>query len=285
MLTGGRFDVAHSPHPLLLPARHAAHVITIHDLHFLDRPDRTQAEVRRDYPALVRNHAHRADCIITPSRYTAREVERRLAVAPERIVVCPHGAPGWTARPEAPKEGYLLFMGTLEPRKNVGGLLDAYERLPNAPELVLAGHATDDASAWLDRIGRPPLAGRVRYIGYVKPEDRYALYAGARVVVLPSFDEGFGLPILEAMQVGVPVVASNRGALPEVLGDAGPLVDPTDPDALAHALERLLHEPDFADTCIERGIHRSMEFSWKTTAERVRHAYEQALEQRERRGR
>ena len=129
MLSGGAFDVAHSPHPLLLPSRSAARVVTIHDLYFLTHPERSRAEVRRDYPRLARAHAQRADQIIVPSQFTALDVQRRLDVPAERISVCPHGRPPWAARTTAPADGYVLCFGTLEPRKNVAGLLDAYERL------------------------------------------------------------------------------------------------------------------------------------------------------------
>jgi glycosyltransferase involved in cell wall biosynthesis len=128
-LARSAFDVVHSPHPLLMPARRAAQVITIHDLDFLTHPERTRAEIRRDYPALARNHAHRAAAVLVPSAYTAGEVERLLDVPRDRMTICPPGAPDWTPRAAAPKDGYVLFFSTLEPRKNVGGLLDAYEQL------------------------------------------------------------------------------------------------------------------------------------------------------------
>jgi glycosyltransferase involved in cell wall biosynthesis len=277
-LAGAAFDVVHSPHPLLLPARHAAQVVTIHDLHFLSHPEHTAGEIRRDYAALVRAHAHRADRVLTPSRFTAGEIERRLGVPADRIAVCPHGAPDWPARPAPPRDGYILFVGTLEPRKNIGGLLDAYERLQNAPDLVLAGKATDAARPWLDRISRAPLVGHVRVAGYIDPAARYALYAGARLLVLPSFEEGFGLPALEAMTVGVPVVASNRGALPEVVGDAGLLVDPDQPEALADAMARVLHHEDVAARCASAGLARAREFNWQSTARLVYAAYQHAVE-------
>jgi glycosyltransferase involved in cell wall biosynthesis len=302
-LAGAAFDVVHSPHPLLLPARHAAQVVTIHDLHFLSHPEHTTGEIRRDYAALVRAHAHRADRVLTPSRFTAGEIERRLGVAADRIAVCPHGAPDWPVRPAPPRDGYILFVGTLEPRKNIGGLLDAYEMLlrpakagryvPDAgrhvpeagrdvravPELVLAGKATDAARPWLDRISRAPLVGHVRAAGYIDPAARYSLYAGARLLVLPSFEEGFGLPVLEAMTVGVPVVASNRGALPEVVGDAGLLVEPDQPEALADAIDRVLHHEDVAARCTSAGLARAREFNWQSTARLVYAAYQQAVEQ------
>src|SRR6478672_1086022 len=139
----GPFDVVHSAHPLLIPARAAAQVVTIHDLFFMQSPERTQAEIRRDYRELTPSHARRADAIVTPSAYTARLVGD-FGVPRERIHVCSLGAPRWRSlggRPNLPPDGCVLFMGTLEPRKNVGILLDAYERLTHRlsaiPELIL----------------------------------------------------------------------------------------------------------------------------------------------------
>jgi glycosyltransferase involved in cell wall biosynthesis len=284
LLAGGRYDVTHSSHPLLLPARDAAQIVTIHDLNFLSHPERTRAEIRRDYPSLTRAHARRADKILVPSRFTAGEVIRRLEVSPDRIAICPPGAPEWTPRAAAPNDGYVLFVGTLEPRKNVGGLLDAYERLlggsdrARVPTLVLAGKAGDESRPWLDRIARPPLEGVVRHIGYVDPSRRRELYDGARLLVMPSFEEGFGIPVLEAMTLGVPVVAAARGSLPEVLGDAGPLVDPERPDDLAAAIQRLLTDDDLAAASTARGLVRARAFQWETTARLVYEAYRQAIE-------
>ncbi len=287
-LAGGAYDVVHSPHPLLMPARHAAQVITIHDLNFLTHPERTRAEVRRDYPSLARAHAQRANAVLVPSAYTAGEVERRLGVPRDRMAICPPGAPDWTPRAAAPKDGYVLFFSTLEPRKNVSGLLDAWERLiashsapaHPAPQLVLAGRATEEAKPWLERISRPPLAGAVRHIGYVDAGERRALYAGARLLVQPSFDEGFGLPVLEAMSLGVPVVAANRGSLPEVLGGAGLLVDPDRPADIAQAISRLLTDEGLAAACAGKGIARARAFRWDETAHRVFDTYRQAVERR-----
>ncbi len=278
-------DVLHSSHPLLIPSRRAARLVTIHDLDFLAHPERTRAEIRRDYPAMARAHAHRADGIIVPSRFTAREVERQFEVAPERIAVCPAGAPAWSPRTAPPADGgYLLFFSTLEPRKNVGGLLDAYEILikkrSDLPTLLLAGHAPDAAQPWLDRIGRPPLHGRVRHAGYVDPEARRALYEGARLLIQPSFDEGFGMTVLEAMTMGIPVVAADRGALPELVADAGALVDPDEPAAIAGAIERLLDDGEYAAASAARGIRRAAQYSWLGTAERVYQAYQHAIEHR-----
>jgi glycosyltransferase involved in cell wall biosynthesis len=288
-LAGRTFDVTHSLHPLILPSKRAAQVVTIHDLNFLAHPERTRAEIRRDYPALAPEHARRADGVIVISRFTAAEVERRLGVPADRITVCVPGAPDWSPRASAPAGGgYVLFLGTLEPRKNVGALLEAYESLLTRramPPLVLAGQATAESQPWLERIARAPLKGVVRHIGYVDPGKRRELYESARLLVQPSFEEGFGLPVLEAMTLGVPVVAANRGALPEVLGDAGPLVDPDEPDELASAIERMVDDSAYAAACASKGPLRARQFRWDDTAHRVYEAYQRAIERRAERSR
>jgi O-antigen biosynthesis alpha-1,3-mannosyltransferase len=133
---------------------------------------------------------------------------------------------------------------------------------------------------WLERIARPPLRGFVRHLGYVDAADRRALYEGARLLVLPSFEEGFGLPVLEAMTIGVPVVAARRGALPEVVGNAGPLIEPNDPEELAAAIEHLLEDETFAAACVSKGLARARQFRWHATAERVMDVYQAAIEHR-----
>jgi alpha-1,3-rhamnosyl/mannosyltransferase len=126
-------------------------------------------------------------------------------------------------------------------------------------------------------MAKPPLAGRVRHLGYVSDESRRTLYEGAQLLVLPSFNEGFGLPVMEAMTVGVPVVASARGALPEVLGDAGTLVEPEDADGLAEAMERMLFDARLSAQATARGLRRSRTFSWTASAQSLREAYEHAI--------
>lgn len=276
----GPVDVAHSLHPLLMPARSAAQVVTIHDLDFLEHPERTSREIRRDYPALAPAHARRADLVVTVSRFTASEIERRLGVGRDRIVICAPGAPAWSPRPAPVPRGPILFMGTLEPRKNVGALIDAYARLidqhPDAPPLWLAGGATDAAQPWLQTIARPPLAGRVTHLGYIASDRRHDLYAQASMLVLPSHHEGFGMPVLEAMTIGVPVIVSQRGALPEVVGGAGQTIDPDSPDDLAFAMHRYLSNIDEAAAAAERGRRRSRDFSWDASAATLRQAYDAA---------
>ena len=281
-IAGGEYDVAHSPHPLLLPSRSAAQVITIHDLDFLSHPERTSAEIRRDYPALVKMHAERADAIIVVSRFVAGEVQQRLGVPAARISVCMNGAPEWATPPAAVDAGgYILFVGTLEPRKNVGGLLKAYGRLlarrPHAPKLVIAGRSRENGAGTLHGMDEGPLAGHVDYRGYVAPDQRESLYKHAQALVLPSFDEGFGIPALEAMAAGVPVIVANRGALPEVVDDAGLLVDPEDPDSIATAMERMIGDRNLRETCAARGLARARQFTWAQAARDTRRAYESAV--------
>jgi len=288
LLARDRFDVVHSPHPLLLPCRRAAQVVTIHDLDFLANPARTRAEIRRDYGALAADHAHRADRVIVPSRYTANQVERLLKVPADRISICADGIPDWVPAGSAPgsgqPRGFILFVGTLDARKNIPGLLAAYralrERHPDAPKLVLAGKAPPEAASVIVSLASPPLAGHVEHLSYIRPEARQALYQDAGLLVLPSFDEGFGLPVVEAMSLGVPVVAANRGALPEVLGDAGMLVEPDDPEGMAAAMGQILTDAAFAAGLSAKGRDRARLFSWDRCAAQTRDAYALAVDAR-----
>jgi glycosyltransferase involved in cell wall biosynthesis len=279
-LTSRRFDIVHSTTPLLLPARAGLKVCTIYDLDFLANPGRTRAEMRRDFPKLVRAHAAMADLVVTISDYSKSQVEKRLGVAADRIAVCRPGVPSWITGPlprRAADDGHVLFLGTLEPRKNIPTLLAAYRllaaKLPSAPRLVMAGQVTPPAEAWLAEAQSPPLAEKILIEGYVSNERRAQLYAGARLVVLPSLDEGFGLPALEAMALGVPVVASTAGALPEVLGDAGLLVDPADAAGLAAAIERVCVDPELAGRMSDAGLARAEGFSWPASARSLVGAY------------
>jgi alpha-1,3-rhamnosyl/mannosyltransferase len=199
--------------------------------------------------------------------------------------VCSPGAPEWAAaiaREHATGRAgsAILFVGTLEARKNISGLLDAYTRLrvcrPDAPPLVLAGRVTDSGRAALARIKAKPLGAAVTMLGYVDDDVRRQLYRDARMLVLPSLEEGFGLPVLEAMACGVPVVVSDRGALPEVAGAAAQPVDPEDTEAIADEMERLL-DAEAARDAASRGLTQAARYTWSACARAAREAYRAAM--------
>lgn len=286
-LLAGPVDVAHSASPVLIPARKAAQVITIHDLHFLRHPERMRAEMRRDFPRLVRDHARRAHAVVVSSQFAADDVVRTLEVPASQVYVCPAGPPSWADTVARQREGrarrHLLFLGTVEPRKNIGVLLEAYaalrSRVPSAPPLVIAGGLTPAADPWMASAARAPLAGHVRFAGYVPDEERRTLLAEAHMLIQPSLDEGFGLPVLEAMAVGVPVVISSGGALPEIAGPAATPIAPDDVEGFASEMAKLL-DRDAACMSAERGRRRARDFSWTDTAAKVACAYTEAVGRR-----
>ena len=287
----GAVDVAQSAHPLLIPARRrAVRAVIVYDLDFLDHPDRTRAEIRRDYPVLARAHARRADLVVVISEHTAAQVRERFEVPPERLVLCRPGVPaqyGETDRVEDGRPpGPILFVGTIEPRKNLPTLFAAYEQLittrQNVPPLVLAGRSVEQSAGILAALGRPPLVERVSYRGYVSDDERQALYREASMLVLPSFEEGFGMPAVEAMHAGLPVVASARGALPEVVGAAGILIDPADAGAFAAAMGRLLEDPVERRRRVDAGRVRARLFSWQESGATLLAAYREAVARRKR---
>ena len=280
----GPQDVAHSPTPLLVPARRAAQVVTVFDLHFLERPDEGQGAAQRDFTALIRAHVKRADHVVAGSHYAASLVTGALDVAPARVTTTPLGAPAWAPDVRAARGAStgrtILCLGTLEARKNVGLLLDAYERLlerrTDVPPLVLAGGLGTGGAAWVTRATRTPLAAHVTVTGYVSDAERRALYADARAVVVPSLDEGFGLPALEAMACGVPVVAAPVGALPEVLGDAGLFAPLGEPDAWAEALDACADDTRLR-AMSARGLAQAARYSWADPAATTLDAYRAAM--------
>jgi glycosyltransferase involved in cell wall biosynthesis len=291
----GPSDVVHAASPLLIPTRRAARVSTIHDLHFLRHPERLSAEMRRDFPPLVFAHASAAEAIVVSSAFARQDVITTLGVAPERVYLCPPGVPPWAetvrARRQAGGCRHILSLGTLEPRKNLDVLLDAYaalrSRTPSAPPLVLAGGVGQGAASLVDRIGRSPLGGHVTVTGYVSDAQRETLLAEAHMLVMTSLDEGFGLPALEAMASGVPVVVSSGGSLPEVVGvgvphgaePAATPVDSQDAEGFAREMAALL-DADRAGAAQARGLRRARDFDWTPTIATLRTAYRDAMSRR-----
>ncbi len=280
-------DIVHSLHPLLIPSRSAAQVVTVHDLYFLDRPHHTSGEIRRDYARLAQTHVRRAHAVVVNSKYTSRQLIERFGIDADRVSVCYPGRPSWTPRTEPSRLGPVLFLGTVEPRKNLPRLIEAYaavlNRRPDAPDLVIAGRMLISREEILSAAkSAGPDEHRVKFMGYVEDGERQRLLREASMLVLPSLEEGFGIPALEAMTLGLPVVASNRGALPEVVHDAGLLVDPEDVRGLAAAIERLIADGELRRSLAARGIEQAEKFSWDNSAALLYDAYRAAVARKQR---
>jgi glycosyltransferase involved in cell wall biosynthesis len=266
-------DVLHATNFVLPPSRRARGVVTVHDLAFLDRPD-FLAPQQRDLPNLVAHSVARAAVICTPSHTVAQQVTRRLNIPSERIVVTPLGVdPLWfeaTAPTGARRTAlglpprYLLFVGATQPRKGLDVLLDAHRSQPALPPLVLAGPA-----GWGPTLTVSP---RVSTVGYLDDIDLRCVVAGATALVLPSRDEGFGLPVLEAMAAGVPVVCSDLPALREVAGGLTTLVPSEDPAALAAALAAADATSSDPAAAAARRAHAAR-YTWQACAEATVRAY------------
>ncbi len=278
-----RCDLLHSPD--FIPPLHTApfpvrgrhrRIITVHDLTFLRYPQFLTAESRRYYNGQVARAVTIADHILADSHATKADLIDLLGVPASKVTVV-WLAPDARFKPQPLRAGrpgvpdrYLLFVGTFEPRKNVAGLLSAYrlllDRDTSAPPLVIAGRRGwlfDKALARVERLG---LHRRVLFLDAPADDDLVALYNGAATLALPSYYEGFGLPVLEAMACGVPVVISDRGSLPEIAGGAALVVDPDDADALATAIEQILHDPSLAEQLRQKGLARAAEFTWERCA-------------------
>jgi len=287
MLVGAPLDLVHSPHPLIVPTRRGRRIVTLHDLFFLKHPDMVQGETRRDYVALVHSHVRRADGVICVSEYTASEARRLLQVPDDKIAVTPHGVDPVFRQEPPPAEvdarlrrlalprGGILYLGSDEKRKNLVTLVMAYftlsRRLSRVPPLVLVG----PGSQWAQ--GGSRIGPQIRATGYLDREDVRALMSSSAMLVLPSLEEGFGLPVVEAMAAGLPVVCSAGSALSEVAGDAALLVEPRDANGLAHAMERLLEDAGLASSLRERGSERSRLFEWEKTAAQTLAFYRKVL--------
>lgn len=286
-LSGRAIDLTHSPHPLILPSRRGRSVVTIHDLFFYRHPEATGAEIRRDYPPLVRAHAARADAVVTVSEATASDIERELRVSRERIQVIPNGIDLESFRPGRSDEEtarryrlppqFILSVATLEPRKNLPRLVEAVGLLASRGwegALLMAGGTGADEKRVDALVERLELGSRVRKLGYVPPADLPAIYRRARLLVAPSLWEGFGLPLLEAMACGVPVVASDLAAHREVAADSALYVEPTDPSSIARGLEQIWSDEGLAHRLVEEGARRVKLFSWEESARRTLALYQ-----------
>lgn len=256
-------DVVHATNFVLPPSARAAGVVTVHDLAFLDAPGESPDPA---LPDLVRRSVQRARVVCTPTEAVATTVSERLGVPRAKIVVTPLGVdPGWFEVRRAPDtrlpRDYLLFVGADGPRKRLDMLLRAH--CPELPPLVVAGPGQSDPD------------GRVLRTGYLPDDELRRVVAGARALVLPSRDEGFGLPVLEALATGTPVVCSDIPALREVAGGHAELFSPDDARGLREALERALDCSRDATSDARRREHAAG-FTWQACADATIHAYTRA---------
>ncbi|HUX77785.1 MAG TPA: glycosyltransferase family 1 protein, partial [Anaerolineae bacterium] len=268
-------------------------VITVHDLNFLYYPQFLTAESHRYYNQQIEWAVRRADHILADSHATKSDLVSLLNVPLEKITVVHLAAdPAFRPLPDAEarrvakqyglEPGYLLFVGTLEPRKNLPGLLQAYRWLLDA-EVTAAPLVLIGGKGWLydevfERVEVLHLHGRVRFLHDVPDADLPAMYNAASLLATPSFYEGFGLPALEAMACGTPVVVADRASLPEVVGEAGLLVNPDDPDGIAQALARVLTEESLRARMQELGLAQAGCFTWERATRATLAVYHKVLE-------
>jgi glycosyltransferase involved in cell wall biosynthesis len=276
----GPVDVVHGTNSVVPPARGGAALVTVHDLTPLRYPELCDHLTVR-YPALLRAALRRGAHVHTVSRFVGEEVQEAFGLPAERVHVVPNGAaprpPGDAAagRRAAGAERYVLAIGTVEPRKGYDLLVRAFdqlaERVPDVG-LVIVGRTGWRTEAFDAAMAAARSGGRIRRLGYAPDTGVADLLAGASVLAFPSAYEGFGLPPLEAMLAGVPVVAAPAGAVPEVVGDAALVVD-READAWAAALEQILTDDALAACLAAAGPPRAAAFTWERTAADLAEVY------------
>jgi glycosyltransferase involved in cell wall biosynthesis len=259
-----------------LPAkRFRRHVATFHDL-FVLTGNYSTPEFRARFAAQAKEAAAGADMLIAVSAFTASQIVQQLGVPPSRIRVIHHGV---TQRriPKRERENIVLCVGAIQRRKNQAMLVRAFRAMPDDWTLVLAGSRGFQSAETLDAIAASPAAKRIQATGYVTEEQLSDWYARARIFAFPSLDEGFGMPVLEAMDAEIPVVASNTSALPEVCGDAAELVDPHNEEELAAALLRVATDERRRRELVGRGRDRVRQFTWEKAVRETLAIYREVI--------
>jgi len=285
----GRLDIFHSPDFVLPPVARAAKILTIHDLSFLRVPECADPRLRWYLGQVVPRSVRRADYLLADSESTRRDLIELLHVPPERVQVIYGGVdPAFAPVDDenalqairdkyARGRPFILAVGTLEPRKNYPTLIRAFARarakshLPHVLVIVgKKGWVYDPIFAAVEELG---LQDTVLFPGFVPDTELPALYSAAELLATPSFYEGFGLPPLEAMACGTPVVVADVSSLPEVVGDAGLRIDPHDPDALADAILRLVEDSALRESLRKAGFAQARKFTWDRAARELLAAY------------
>jgi len=285
----GPFDLFHSPDFVLPPLHKAPGILTVHDLSFMQHPDGAAPKLRRWLNKVVPHSVARAQHILADSHSTKQDLETLLGVSPDKISVVGAGVES-RFRPITDAqtlvelrqkyrlpEKFILGLGTLEPRKNFEGLIEAFDLLQaDQPDLhlVIAG-----GKGWLydsifEAAERSPAASRVHLIGFTADEDLPALYSLAQVFALPSHYEGFGIPVLEAMACGAPVVTANNSSLPEIAGEAAVLLPASDIEALANVMRQFVLHQSLREKHVELGLEQAKKFTWKAAAEKLLAVYQ-----------
>jgi glycosyltransferase involved in cell wall biosynthesis len=261
-----------------MPVNRIKHrVCTFHDLFVLTQNYSTP-EFRKLFTARSRLAAERCDVIVAVSQFTAGQVEEHLKVERSRIKVIHHGVRDAADRTTFPRENLILHVGAIQERKNIARLVEAFETVPNDWKLVLAGSSSGfGAGKILERIETSPARDRIQITGYLSGPALDRLFARSRIFAFPSLDEGFGMPVLEAMMRGVPVITSNRSALPEVAGDAALQINPDDTEALAGAIQRLIGDSALSSRLIAAGKERAAKFTWRSAVNKTWSLYRELV--------
>lgn len=292
-LLGRPVDVALHPNYLPIPQKRGARILAVHDVTFLTQPELAMPSAVKTYGRDLPKHLKDCSLVLTFSKFTQGQILQLFPDLGERKVrVIPHGVDEAFQRPAPPStvqamrmrwgldRPYFLHVGTLEPRKNLLRLVHAFllfkQARKTAHQLVLAGPAGWVGEEFMGFIQSPALAKSVRWIDYVPEGDLPALYTGADAFLFPSLMEGFGLPVLEAMGCGVPVVCSHAGSLPEVAGDAAYQADPTDIGQWAEVMGRLAKDAALTEELRSRGLRQAARFQWENTARLTLDAFNEA---------
>lgn len=270
-------DIFHGLNQRLPRRRMKRTVCTFHDL-FVLTGEYSTPEFRQRFAQQARDAAERADLIIAVSAFTAQQVQELLKVDASRLRVIHHGvAMPEKVAPDSERENIVLHVGAVQQRKNISVLVAAFEQLSSDWKLVLAGSAGYGAAEILERIKQSPAVDRIQLTGYLPQTELNALYEKARVFAFPSLDEGFGIPVLEAMAWGLPVVTSNRSALPEAAGDAALLADPYRLESVVGCLQRLTADAIQRTSLAAAGRKRAKSFSWPLAVEKTWTVYNELL--------